>query len=205
MAMVAEHTLQEDELVRRVQAGDEAAFDRLVDCCASRVYALAYRLLGNADDAQDLAQEAFVHIYQAIGKFRNDAAFSTWLYRIVLNTCLDELAKRKRRPLAFIELENNDNAPPLPEQCSDELTPEEVFLRRERQQAIQHALTLIPEQSRLVIILCDFQGLSYQETSEVLKVSLGTMKSRLNRARLQLREKILQTSELFEVESRQTT
>lgn len=199
MTTLARQGLQEEELVRRVQAGDDGAFDRLVELCGPRVYSLAYRLVGNSEDAQDIAQEAFVRVYQAIPRFRQDAAFATWLHRIVLNACHDELARRKRRPLAMTELagESDEEAPPARELADDGDTPETAVLRWERQNALQRALAELPETFRMVVILHDVQGLDYREIAGVLHVELGTVKSRLNRARNLLREKISADRELF--------
>jgi RNA polymerase sigma-70 factor (ECF subfamily) len=193
----------EERLLQRIQAGDDGAFDRLVELCAPRVLALAFRMVGNHEDAQDIAQEAFVRVYQALPRFRKDAAFSTWLYRIVLNVCHDELARRGRRPLVASEMMTDDAAStPFDAQASGE-TPEDAYLRTERQQVIQQALLTLPEIFRAVVLLHDVQGLSYEEMSGVLRVELGTVKSRLHRARTLLREKIRAGQELFPVEGRQ--
>ncbi|HEY3377890.1 MAG TPA: sigma-70 family RNA polymerase sigma factor [Armatimonadota bacterium] len=196
---------QEYALVRRVQAGDDAAFDRLVELCSGRVYSLALRMVGNADDAQDIAQEAFVRVYQALPRFRQDAAFSTWLYRIVVNTCHDELARRPRRPVSVSELTSDDEMPSPLDLATTDDTPETALLQRERQRALETALAELPAQARMVIILHDIQGLSYQEMAEILHAELGTIKSRLNRARNQMREKIYQSRELFNLETSQSS
>ena len=197
MATMAGQAQQEEDLVRRVQAGDDGAFDRLVELCAPRVYSLAYRMVGNNEDAQDIAQDAFLRVYQAIQRFRSDATFSTWLHRIVVNACHDELARRKRRPATMSELTDDDDAPsPLDLRSTGE-TPETALLQRERQQAIQRALAELPEVSRMVIVLHDIQGMGYQEIAEVTRTEVGTVKSRLNRARNMLREKISADRELF--------
>lgn len=206
MAAMAQQSLQEADLVRRVQTGDDGAFDRLVELCSAQVYSLAYRLIGNNEDAQDLAQEAFVRVYQAIPRFRHDATFSTWLYRIVVNVCHDELARRRRRPSTMTELSGDDETSTqiLDTMSAGGETPETLLLRRERQRALQHALLQLPEAYRMVVLLHDVQGLAYQEIAEVLHTGVGTVKSRLHRARLMLREKISNERELFALEVSQS-
>jgi RNA polymerase sigma-70 factor (ECF subfamily) len=194
---------QDDALVRRAQQGDEAAFDRLVELFAPRVYQLAYRLTNNPEDARDMAQEAFVRVYQALPRFKGDAAFSTWLYRIVTNLCYDELKRRRRRAPTFSETHDDDEFSP------DELTSaaegtEDALLRRERQQAVRRAITQLPEIFRLVLVLYDIQGHSYQEIADILRQNIGTVKSRLNRARHMLREALSAERELFETRDSRT-
>lgn len=203
--MVAQSTQHEEELVRRFQHGDDRAFDRLVETCSPRVYNLAYRLVGNADDAQDLAQEAFVRVYHALPKFKWESAFSTWLYRIVSNACYDELKRRRRRPSTMTDItpEGYDGESPA-ELLTDGATAADPVLQRERQQAVQQAITQLPEPFRLVLVLYDLRGLSYQEIADVLQQNMGTVKSRLNRARGLLREKLGAQRELFGLKTSQT-
>jgi len=189
---------QEELLVRRARQGDVAAFERLVDLCAPRVYNLAYRMVGNPDDAQDIAQEAFVRVYQALPHFKGDAAFSTWLYRIVVNACYDELKRRGRRPASFSDFERDEDQD---ESHIDNLTTgetaEDTLLQHERQRIVQQAIQALAEPFRLVLILYDVRGVSYQEIADILHTNVGTVKSRLNRARNQLREKLAANWELF--------
>ncbi len=193
MAQSAQH---EELLIRRAAQGDAVAFDRLVELYSPRVYSLAYRLVDNPDDAQDIAQESFIRVYHALPRYKGEAAFSTWLYRIVTNACYDELKRRRRRPQPFTERENDDDdsrAEALPGGES----PEDAALRRERQQAVQQAITTLPEHFRMVLVLYDLQGCSYQEIADILRQNVGTVKSRLNRARNLLREKLQDQRELF--------
>jgi len=200
MAMTAPTAETEIALIRRVQQGDGVAFDRLVELHAPRVYNLAYRMLGNAEDAQDVAQEAFLRIYDALPKFRGEASFTTWMYRIVTNVCHDELSRRRRRPPALTELEPEDGEAAAPdEQLTTGETAEDSMLRRERTRALHEAIAALPPPFRAVLVLYDLQGFSYDEIAEMLRVNLGTVKSRLNRARNLLREKICHERELFDV------
>lgn len=182
----------EEELVRRIQRGDEAAFDQLMDVCGPRVFSLAYRMIGNHDDAQDVAQEAFIRIYRGLKKFDGRASFTTWMYRIVTNVCLNEIRTRKRLPVMFEDViaKENFTLEDIPQ--PGEL-PEEEALKRERQEELLRALKQLPENNRLLVLLYDVQGLSYQQISDTLGVNVGTVKSRLNRARIMLREFVKET------------
>ena len=170
-ALTSQH---EHELIHRVQQGDAGAFDYLVEQYSGRVYNLALRLVGNADDAQDMAQEAFLRVYDALPRFRGDAAFSTWLYRIVVNACHDELKRRRRRPLSLTELESDREGDVS---FTDSLTTgedaEDALLQRERSQVVQRAVTALPEPFRTVLILYDLQGFSYDEISVILRAQPG--------------------------------
>ena len=202
MTIAAEQTPQEDELVRRAQEGDDDAFDRLVELFAPRVYNLAFRLIGHAEDAQDLAQEALLRAYDALPRFRRDAAFTTWLYRIVVNVCHDERARRKRRPPTMSELETDDG-PAITETLTDGTDTEDLLLQRERSRTLQEAIATLPDPFRLTLVLYDIQGFSYQEAADILDIQIGTVKSRLNRARNLLREKLAAHRELFGMETSQ--
>ncbi|MHB9023976.1 MAG: RNA polymerase sigma factor [Armatimonadota bacterium] len=195
----------EDDLVRRVRCGDGEAFGRLVELCSPRVYNLAYRLIGNQDDAQDIAQEAFVRIFQSLPGFKGESAFSTWLYRIVTNLCYDELKRRRRRPptISEYEREASDDSSSTLEAVSGENT-EDRALRDERQHAVRQAIAQLPEQYRMILVLYDLQGFSYDEISGILKTNLGTVKSRLNRARNLLRQKLSDQRELFDLANSQS-
>ncbi len=185
--------------MRRIQRGDDGAFDRLVELCSTRVYNLAFRLVGNADDAQDIAQEAFLRVYHALPRFKGDAAFSTWLYRIVVNVCQDELKRRQRRPLPFSTLNDEDEQSSAAVLLSSGESAEDAMLQMERTQVLQQAIAGLPEAYRLVLVLYDIQGCSYTEIADILQTNVGTVKSRLNRARNVLRERLSPARELFGV------
>jgi RNA polymerase sigma-70 factor (ECF subfamily) len=182
-------------LVERCRSGDAAAFDSLVAKYASQVYNLAYRMVGDPDDADDVAQEVFLRVHRAIKSFRGSSSFTTWIYRVATNVCLDELKRRKRRP-ALAEWSEQEEAAvdPSPAGLGD---PEATALRRERQDLVQRAIRSLPEAQRAVLVLYDLQGLSYDEIAEALGASLGTVKSRLNRARVALKSKLARHLELL--------
>ncbi|HSW09304.1 MAG TPA: sigma-70 family RNA polymerase sigma factor [Bacillota bacterium] len=178
-------------LVSAAKRGDRAAFGELVRRYERKVYNLAYRYAGNSDDAADLAQEAFLKAFCALGTFRGRSAFSTWLYRVTANVCLDALRGRQRRRTLSL-----DQAPPGREgdrewELADPRADlEEQVQRREVQSAVHRAIGRLGPEHRLVVVLRDLQGFSYQEISRILGLNLGTVKSRLNRARLALRDEL---------------
>ena len=187
----------EDVLIRGARTGDRGAFERLVLLYEKKVYNLAFRMMGNHEDASDVAQEAFLRAFSRLREFRGDSSFSTWLYRIVANVCLDELRRKKRQRVSYLSepasTEDGDMARQI---ASTDPGPEEFLERQEIKEAIQRAIESLPDDHRLIVILRDMNGLSYEEISAVLGCSLGTVKSRLNRARNALRQR-LAGSELF--------
>jgi RNA polymerase sigma-70 factor, ECF subfamily len=184
------------ELVARAAAGDRDAFDQLVDQTHTMVHATAYRLTGDADLAADATQDAYVRAYTSLRTFRGNSSFSTWLYRIVVNVSLDALRRRSRLPEPMSG--RTDENEPRDVEIVDRFTdPSETAERRERRRAVLRALHDLSEDHRAVLVLFDLNGFSYEEISEILGVPLGTVKSRLNRARLALREAIEPHAELF--------
>jgi len=190
----------EETLVQACQRdGNPAAFEELVTRYEKKVYNLAYRLTGNHNDACDVAQEAFVRVYTRIGDFRGDAAFSTWLYRIVCNAGKDQLRQRRRRRAVSLDAGSKPRgeAGGGPRQVPDTNPgPDEAIEKRETQHEVHLALQELSPDHRRIIVLRDLQGLGYDEISQVLGLSLGTVKSRLSRARRSLRQ-VLETRELI--------
>ena len=187
----------ERELIDRAQSGDTSCFDRLVEAHHSTLYNAAYRMLGDSSSAADATQVALVRAWEALSSFRGDSAFTTWLYRIVMNVCLDEIRRRRGQPVSLVaedaeedELEERD----IPDE-SDE--PGMRAEQRERQEIVQAAIGRLPEDYRAIIVLYDIRGLSYQDISVALEIPLGTVKSRLNRARNALRDEMAPHLELF--------
>lgn len=186
----------EAALIRRCCEGDRICFDALVTRYASRVYNIAFRITGHAQDAEDAAQETFVRAFRAMRKFRFQCEFSTWLYRIAVNASLDELKRRKRRPAAFSSLKQDEDEPD-PQYSTREPDPQQTLQERERQAVIARALNALPPHYRLVLTLYDIEGHSYQEIAAVTDTPVGTVKSRLNRARLALRALLAPQLELL--------
>lgn len=170
------------QLVTRVQRGERAAFDLLVIRYQSRVASIISRYIQDSQDVLDLTQESFVKAYRAIARFRGESAFYTWLYRIAVNTAKNHLESRGRRPQGVMEVEDAellDTAPGLRELGS----PERQMQRDQLQQAIDSALDELPEELRSALLLREFEGLSYEDIAKVLECPIGTVRSRIFRAR----------------------
>ena len=191
--------LKEKDLIRRAKQGDMLAFEELILQHEKIVYNVALRMMNHSEDARDISQEVFLKAYRNLADFDERSAFSTWLYRITHNTCIDEMRKRKGKQSYSLEeeLENEDGS--MQRQIADEGdTPEESLLREEQKSEILQALDTLSEEHKAAIILRDVKGLSYEEISEILELSLGTVKSRISRARNQLKTEILKMREQSE-------
>ena len=176
--------MEDAELARLCQDGDMTAFEQLFQRHQGRVYSVASRMMNDPEDALDMTQEIFLRAYQKIGKFKFTSAFSTWLYKLATNLCIDELRKRKR----------SANTTPLEEAISqsDGNTPEDDAISKDRERRVWQAIDSLKEKERAVIVLRDIEGLSYKEVAEVLGCSLGRVKSRIHEARQKLKD-ILET------------
>ncbi|MCR6546292.1 RNA polymerase sigma factor [Dehalobacterium formicoaceticum] len=185
-----------EELVRRSQQGDIAAFEELISQHQQKTYNIAYRLMGNHHDAGDLAQEALIKVYKSIGSFRYDSSFSTWVYHIVTNVCRDELRKRSRHQVSYLdEPVSLYDGEVHKEVADDTFNPEDAYERKESAEYIQGLINTLNPEYRMVIILREMLGLSYEEIAQELDITLGTVKSRLNRARKYLKERIVRGGE----------
>ena len=169
-------------LIAECLNGDTAAFGALVRRYQDRLYNTAYRLVGNAEDAQDVVQEAFLSAYQSLGNFKGDSLFFTWLYRIAVNTAIS--LKRKQR--AVLRIDGGPAAEPLdPSELS---RPGHALEQAEQGQRVQWALSRLSPEHRAVLVLKDMEGQKYETIADALGVPIGTVRSRLHRARLELRE-----------------
>jgi len=166
--------------------GDTAAFGILVRRYQDRLYNTVYRLLDNAEDAQDVVQEAFLHAYQSLDSFKGDSLFFTWLYRIAVNTAIS--LKRKRRVVLSIDGARNGEAGVDPLDPSEATRPGHALEQAEQERRIQQALSRLSPEHRAVLVMKDMEGQKYETMAEVLQVPIGTIRSRLHRARLELRE-----------------
>ena len=180
----------DQQLVERVQAGDKAAFDMLVRKYQHRVLKLVSRFVSDAAEAEDVAQEAFLKAYRALASFRGDSAFYTWLYRIAINTAKNALVSNRRRPVDF-DLDLQD-----PEQYDRHArlkegdTPEGVLLTEEIRSVVEKAMEQLPEDLRTAIVLRELEGLSYEEIAEAMDCPVGTVRSRIFRAREAIDKKL---------------
>ena len=173
----------DEDLVLRVQQGDKSAFDFLVIKYQHKIIQLVNRYVKDPCEAQDVAQEAFIKAYRALGNFRGDSAFYTWLYRIAINTAKNYLVSRSRRSSDYEvdvqDAEAIENAP----QLQGMETPERLLLNQEIIDTIKTAIDKLPEEMRTAIILREFDGMSYEEIAEAMDCPVGTVRSRLFRAR----------------------
>ena len=173
----------DEDLVLRVQRGDKSAFDFLVIKYQHRIIQLVNRYVKDPSEAQDVAQEAFIKAYRALGNFRGDSAFYTWLYRIAINTAKNYLVSRSRRnsdyQVDIQDAEVFENAP----QLQGMETPERHLLNQEIIDTIQEAIDKLPEDMRTAIMLREFEGMSYEEIAETMECPVGTVRSRIFRAR----------------------
>ena len=176
----------DEDLIARFQNGDEYAFDEIVNRYKDRLLNFVFRFIGQIDESEDIVQDTFLKVYKNKNAYQNIARFSTWIYTIAGNLAKTELRKRKRRRIFSISrMGIDDKEFELP---STAITPEEHTESTFNEKLIQNAIQKLPEKFRTVIILRDIQELSYDEISKIIGVPLGTIKSRVNRARLKLRE-----------------
>jgi RNA polymerase sigma-70 factor (ECF subfamily) len=171
------------ELVRRVQAGDQTAFNLLVLKYQHRVLKLVGRFVNDQSEAEDVAQEAFLKAYRALASFRGDSAFYTWLYRIAINTAKNALVSQRRRPVDFdLDLQDPDQYD-RHAKLKEADTPEGVLLTEEIRAVVEDAMEQLPEDLRTAIVLRELEGLSYEEIAEAMDCPVGTVRSRIFRAR----------------------
>ena len=186
--------MEESRLIRRASEGDAEAFNSLMGLHERRMYAISLRMCGNAEDAQDCLQEAMLRIYRSISGFKAQSSFSTWVYRVTMNTCLDELRRRKNRQNTSLDGLLDAGWAPV----DGGETPERHALRSEVRATLQAMIGELPEDMRTAVVLRDVQGFSYDDIARMLDTNVGTIKSRISRARERLRKKISSRSELFD-------
>src|SRR5262245_62111138 len=176
----------DQRLIAACLEGDTAAFSILVRRYQDRLYNTVYRLLDNAEDAQDVVQEAFLHAYQSLDSFKGDSLFFTWLYRIAVNTAIS--LKRKRRVVLSIDGARSGEISLEPTDPSDVTRPGFSVEQEEQESRVRRALAQLSPEHRAVLVMKDMEGEKYETMAEVLQVPIGTIRSRLHRARLELRE-----------------
>lgn len=187
-------------LITRAQSGDRSAFDALVRKYEKRAYQYAYRLTRNPEEAADIVADAFVRVNSALKNFRGQSAFGTWLYRILTNCSLDAKKKDKSSRTTSLDSTITVNGGEVERQFEDESDgPEEIAEKHAREGAVQFALQKMPDYQRAMLVMYHVEMLSYEEIAETLDLPIGTVKSRLNRARLALRDLLARDKELFQV------
>jgi RNA polymerase sigma-70 factor (ECF subfamily) len=187
-------------LIGQCQRGDRTSFDKLVEKYEARAYQYAYRLTRNSDEAADIVAEAFLRVYNAIGNFRSQSAFGTWLYRILTNCYLDQRKRDRSRLQTSLDTTVQTPAGEFERQIEDTRDgPVEETERAAREEAVQRALEKMPEYQRAMLVMFHAEGLAYEEIAEALDLPIGTVKSRLNRARVALRDLLANNMELFHI------
>ncbi|KJF27839.1 RNA polymerase subunit sigma-24 [Clostridium aceticum] len=177
---------QEDVLIEKARRGDIESFELLIEAYQKKAFNIAYRILGNLEDANDVTQEALVKVYRSIHNFKGNSSFSTWLYSIVNNVCIDFIRKNKKAKLLYIDGQQEQGA--YTKELPDEMnTPECLFEKNEVKRMVHDAINQLNYEQRTIIVLRDIQGFSYQQIAEMLEISVGTVKSRINRGRNHLK------------------
>lgn len=191
--------MDEAVLINKAKKGDITAFEALIEDHQKRVYNIALRILNNSEDAYDAAQEVFIKVYKSIASFKGDSSFSTWIYRITKNVCLDEIRKRKKNKAISIDEEYENEEGSMQKQIYDDSPgPEEITERKIDKEQIYKAIELLSEQQKIVLVLRDIQGFSYEEIGKIIDCPEGTVKSRINRARKSLVELLRSKTELLD-------
>lgn len=188
--------MTESDLIKKCKQGNREAFNVLFEKYQSQVINIAYGMLSDREDAYDAAQEVFVRVYKSIESFKEQSSFTTWIYRITTNICSDILRKRKKGN-NIVSLNQSLDENKEIDIVDESPTPEERQELSERQKAVWKAISELKDEYRAVITLCDIEEMSYDEIAEILKVPKGTVKSRINRARISLKKKLMDKRELF--------
>ena len=193
--------MNERELIARLQKRDETAFEELLRQYEKKVYTLCFRMCGNSEDAEEAAQDTFLALWRGIDRFRQESSLSTWIYRLASNACIDLLRRRKKQGSSLslddeeLFLDAVDSAP----------RPQDAVEHREAQKLLQEGLSALPEEYRKVLILREIEGLSYTEIAESASLELGTVKSRISRGRVLLRNFLSGSGNFFEIASSKVT
>lgn len=193
--------MNERELIARLQKRDETAFEELLRQYEKKVYTLCFRMCGNSEDAEEAAQDTFLALWRGIDRFRQESSLSTWIYRLASNACIDLLRRRKKQG-SSLSLDDEglflDAVDPAPR-------PQDAVEHREAQKLLQEGLSALPEEYRKVLILREIEGLSYTEIAESASLELGTVKSRISRGRVLLRNFLSGSGNFFEIASSKVT
>ena len=188
--------MTENDIIRKCKKGSREAFNILFTRYQQQVINIAYGMLSDREDAYDAAQEVFVRVYKNIQSFKEQSSFTTWLYRITVNVCQDALRKRQRggNVVSISAYTDDEKEMDIEDESA---SVEENLELSERQAAVRRAISELKEEHRVVITMCDLEGMGYDEIGEILKIPPGTVKSRINRARSALRKILMENRELF--------
>ncbi|MCB9893820.1 MAG: RNA polymerase sigma factor [Planctomycetes bacterium] len=180
----------DNELMKRVAKGDDAAFRTLFERHYRLAYSVIYRQLGVQSEAEDLVQEAFLRVYRAAPKYVPTAKFSTWLYTVVTNLCLNYKRDRARNKLRLVSARDEDGGNPMEQLAQDEQPEHDALDQQERTRVVQQAIAELPENQRMALILSRYEDKSYEEVAEILGTTVAAVKSLTSRARVTLKEKL---------------
>ena len=186
--------MDDKHILAQARRGELDAFEELVRRYEKRVYAIALRSAGSPEDAADITQDVFLRAWRSIESFRGDSGFSTWLFRITMNICVDHVRHRQTQPQTMALTNDEDEGRPIPDTAP---TPEEHLDNSERGRELAAALDEVSEEHRRIVLLRDVSGMSYTEIAEILEISEGTVKSRLARARIALRKVLLKRGNIL--------
>lgn len=184
--------MTEQELIHSARKGDSMAFGELMQAHQDKIYTLCYRMTGNAEDAADLTQEVFLSAWRSLSRFQEQSSFGTWVYRMATNASIDFLRREKRRQVLSMTMEEDSEERQA--QVPDErYSPHRLLEQKEARQAVVDALAALSPEHRQVLVLREMEGLSYQEIGQLLELEEGTVKSRIARARLALRDFLIKS------------
>ncbi len=195
-----EEKKEQPEWLSAAKQNNKRAWEKLVKENESLVYHIAYRMMQNEEEAKDVSQEIFIKVYRNLQKFDEKSAFSTWIYRIAVNTCIDALRKKKGKEVVSWEEQTQHQKENLADTAE---TPEEVYLQKEKQLQIMDMIQNLSPEHKAVLLMRDMEDMTYGEIAECLSVSLGTVKSRIARAREQFKKEFLAKKELLVKKPRQ--
>ena len=190
--------MTEKELIFKAKKGDQDAFGQLVLAHQSKVFTLCVHMLNSREEAEDMAQEAFLKAWRSLGGFHGESSFATWMHRLTTNLCLDHLRRQTRRQNVAVAVSLDDEEAAFTEPADSGSDPQRELERKERQRALAKGLKELPEHHRRALVMREVSGLSYQEIADALALDLGTVKSRIARAREALRKRLLEDGNFFE-------
>jgi len=181
------------ELIEKFNSGDDNAFNKIINLYKDKIFNLCYRIINNYDDANDVAQETFIKVYKNLSKFKFNSTFSTWIYRIAVNTCktkINSKSFRQRKQQKPIDIKNDNYRNTISDITDEFYSPEKEFDNKEKRELIFKVINKLPKEQKIIIVLRDIEKKSYDEIAEITNTKLGTIKSKLARTRILLQEKL---------------
>ncbi len=179
--------IDEKELIRQAKSGNLKAYEEIIGLYEKKVFSTIYYMVKNDNEVEDIAQEVFIKIYKNLGNFKEESSLYTWIYRITVNVCIDELKKRKKVVYLDEKIDTKDGEVEL-QLPDDSKSPTDIAEDNDLKDKLEKCIKKLPESQRMMIILRDIKGFTYMEIAEIMKMNLGTVKSKINRARASLKE-----------------